>query len=166
MMKQIDINPNRVFEQVEIEQTDDVFWQNNDAQPHWPMFWAPRQSFQVLQQFPDFPNPQPQLPQRVQYQCAIPGHQNETGIILVFDDFTLATLSLSATAGQINSIPLTSAGKSPYDTSASTGVSSWVTFAEPTPDSSVGFNAVLTNPPTGNLMVRWRPAGSGFATNL
>ena len=149
MSKQITIGPGGTFSQIEVEQSDDVFWSNNDSKPHWPVPWCyglkvdpgkPSNAFQAV--------PGGTLPQKLIYQDAL---SNQTGVMMVYADFAPASSSgsFTATAGQNSSIAVTSGGKSTYNTSASTGVPSWITFAEPTPDSSSGFNAVLTNPPAG-----------------
>jgi hypothetical protein len=151
MLKQITIKPGGFFEQVEIEQSDEVFWVNNDTQPHWPVPWCyglrvdpdkTSNTFQI------FPGAGPNLPQQIQYQDALSG---QTGVILVYNDFQLVVPPYTAPAAPTVTIPLTQGGKSPYDTSSSTEVPPWVAFAESTPDSSAGFNAVLTNPPRGSF---------------
>jgi hypothetical protein len=153
MSKQITIGPGGAFSQIEVEQSDDVFWSNNDSKPHWPVPWCyglrvdpgkPSNAFQAV--------PGGTLPQQLIYQDAL---SNQTGVMMVYADFAPVAPppsgSFAATAGQNSSIPVTSGGKSKYKTSASTGVPAWITFAEPTPDSSSGFNAVLTNPPAGSV---------------
>jgi len=149
MSKQITIGSGGVFAQVEVEQSDDVFWSNNDSKPHWPVPWCyglrvdpgkPSNLFQAI--------PGGTLPQQLVYQDAL---SNQSGVMMVYADFAPQGGPFASTAGQNSSIPVTSGGKSPYNTSASTGVPSWITFAEPTPDSSSGFNAVLTNPPAGSV---------------
>src|SRR5947207_1825747 len=108
MPKAITIGPNGVFEKVEIEQSDDVFWVNNDSKPHWPVPWCyglrvdpgkTSNSFQI------FPGATPNLPQPIQYQDALTG---QTGIILVYNDFQMVPGPYTAKAGQNASIPLRS----------------------------------------------------------
>ena len=149
MSKQITIGPGGVFSQIEVEQSDDVFWTNNDSSPHWPVPWCyglrvdpgkPSNAFQAV--------PGGTLPQKLIYQDAL---SSQSGVMMVYADFAMVPGPYAATAGQNSSIPLTSGGKSSYNTSASTKVPSWITFAEPTPNSSSGFNAVVTNPPAGSV---------------
>jgi hypothetical protein len=151
MLKQITISSDGAFEEVEIEQSDEVFWVNNDSKPHWPVPWCyglrvdpstTSNTFQI------FPGASPNLPQQVRYQDALTG---QTGVILVYNDFQLVASPYTARKASIVTIPLAQGGKSPYDTSSSIGVPSWVEFAESTPGSSAGFGAVLTDPPTGRF---------------
>ncbi|MBZ5622543.1 MAG: putative Ig domain-containing protein [Acidobacteriia bacterium] len=149
MSKQITIRPGGAFDQIEVEQSDDVFWSNNDSNPHWPVPWCyglrvdpgkPSNSFQAV--------PGGTLPQKLIYQDAL---SNQSGVMMVYADFAPQSGPFAGTAGQNSSISMTSGGKSPYNTSASAGVPSWITFAESTPGNSSGFNAVLTNPPAGSV---------------
>ena len=153
MSKRITIGKNGAFETVEVELSDDVFWQNNDTQPHFPVPWCTglrMDPSKPSSSFSTFPTSSPNLPQKIVYGCAIPGHGSEQGVILVYNDFTLASLPLTATAGQTTTVQVTNGGKSPYSISAP-GAPPWVSFVETTPDSSSGFSAVLTNPPVGNV---------------
>src|SRR5262245_35676403 len=135
MSKRITIGPNGVFEQVEVEQSDDVFWVNNDTKPHWPVPWCyglrvdPGNTTGAFQ---TYPGAQPNLPQKIVYQDAL-GEQ--TGVILVYNDFLVIPGPYTTSASQPQPIPLTSGGKSPYNTSASANVPKWLTFAEAIPDS-------------------------------
>jgi hypothetical protein len=152
MLKQITISPGGAFEEVEIERSDEVFWVNNDSQPHWPVPWCyglrvdPNKT---SNKFQTFPRESPNLPQQIRYQDALTG---QTGVILVYNDFQLAAPGrppYTKPAAPTVTIPLTQGGKSPYNTSLSTDVPSWAAFAESTPGSSKGFNAVLKDPPKG-----------------
>lgn len=153
MSKQINISKNGIFDTVEVELSDDVFWQNNDSKPHFPVPWSTglrMEPSKPSSSFSTFPTSSPNLPQKIVYGCAIPGHEAEQGVIFVYNDFTLAAMPLTATAGQTTTVQATNGGKSPYSISAP-GAPAWVAFVETTPDSSAGFSAVLTNPPAGNV---------------
>lgn len=149
MSKQITIGSGGVFAPIEVEQSDDVFWSNNDSKPHWPVPWCyglrvdpgkPSNAFQAV--------PGGTLPQKLVYQDAL---SNQTGVMWVYADFALAPGPFAGTAGKNSSVQVMVGGRSKYDASASTGVPSWITWAEATPDSSSGYNAVLTNPPPGSV---------------
>jgi hypothetical protein len=127
MSKQITIGPGGVFAPIEVEQSDDVFWSNNDSKPHWPVPWCyglrvdpgkPSNSFQAV--------PGGTLPQKLVYQDAL---SNQSGVMWVYADFALASGPFAGTAGQNSSVQVMVGGKSKYDASASTGVPSWITFA-------------------------------------
>jgi hypothetical protein len=151
------------FAQIEVEQSDDVFWNNQDSNPHWPVPWcyglkvAPQQSSNAFQAVPGGT-----LPQKLIYQDALSA---QSGVMWVYADFQMASSPYTATAGPSASIPITTGGKSPYDTAKSTGVPSWISFAESTPDSSAGFNAVLTNPPPGSVTFNLN-ATDGLGKNI
>ena len=158
MSKQININRNAqgrvVFDVISVEVSDDVFWQNNDTQPHWPVPWCsglrmdPSKPSNVFQAYP---SGSPTLPQTVVYGCAMPGHGAEQGVIYVYNDFSIASSQIAGEAGQAATVAVARGGKSPYAISA-TGLPNWVSLAETAPvDSSAGISATLTNPPAGDF---------------
>ena len=83
----IRVNGLVIFTQVTVTQSQVVFWQNNDPDaPHWPI-QGPR--FQIgpggnSDNATVYPAP---LPTTICYGCAIPGHENERGSIIVYADF-------------------------------------------------------------------------------
>src|SRR5450631_2338562 len=106
MSIQINISPGGVFASIEVEQSDDVFWSNNDSKPHWPVPWCyglrvdpgkPSNPFQAVQGGT--------LPQKLIYQDAL---SNQSGVMMVYADFAPAPGPYAGTAGQNSSIPLTS----------------------------------------------------------
>jgi hypothetical protein len=85
MSKQITIGSGGAFEQTEVEQSDDVFWSNNDSNPHWPVPWCyglrvdpgkTSNSFQAV--------PGGTLPQKQIYQDAL---SNQSGVMLIYAEF-------------------------------------------------------------------------------
>jgi hypothetical protein len=148
--KQINIT-NGVFDSVEIEQSDDVFWQNNDSFAHWPVPWCSglkTEPGQPSSAFQTFPGASPLLPQVLQYTCAL--HPKENGTIYIYNDFLLVTLPLTGTAGQTATVALATGGKSPYNIKIG-AAPAWLSVTETTPvDSSAGISATFTNPPAGS----------------
>jgi len=95
----IDINPNpggnpRVKfdpDPLQANTLDQIFWTNNDSQPHWPgllkadhtidkTFFMPNQIAQDGNTSTVF---SPSQAGTLNYQCSLEGHQNETGSIVV-----------------------------------------------------------------------------------
>ena len=80
------VNGKVVFTQVTVTQSQVVFWNNNDSEAHWPI-QGPR--FQIgpggnSDDSTVYPAP---LPTTIYYGCAIQGHENERGSIVVYADF-------------------------------------------------------------------------------
>ena len=126
-MKQIRItciNGIVTFETVSIDNTDNVFFTNLDTtQAHWPTL-----STNQLGPAPSPPSsqctvaqlsPPPYTYYSVTYGCQIAGHENEVGIINIFNPLAAGTTTLpSATAGtQIAPVQVVTGGMSPYQIS-------------------------------------------------
>jgi hypothetical protein len=110
---------------------DVVFWRNNDTQmPHWPTalgggeplvpFQLPARSDTNLPPTSDgFPVPKEDL----QYGCKIEGHQDERGLIKVYQPLVVNNLTPnSATLNQpYTATPTTVGGKPPFTWSVISG---------------------------------------------
>jgi hypothetical protein len=108
------------FETVNVDNTENVFYINLDPQqPHFPSLASnklgPAPSPPSSQCQPD---PTGTLPQVI-YKCLIPGHQNESGIINIFQQLAETNTTLSqATHGQpITEQQVVLGGMSPYQIS-------------------------------------------------
>jgi hypothetical protein len=81
------VNGTVVFTTVTVTRSQVVFWHNNDSEAaHWPI-QGPRFQIGSSNNSDDltvYPAP---LPTTIYYGCAIPGHENERGSIVVYDDF-------------------------------------------------------------------------------
>jgi len=148
--KGINIGPGGVFETVSVTQSDEVFWVNNDSAPHWPVPWCyglkmdPGKTSTNFMVYPG--STSAVIPQTLQYQDAL---GNGSGVIYIYATFASAAVTNPVAAG--SSAQVATGGMSPYDTSKSSGVPSWLTFGEQTPDSSGGIYAfVAAGTPAGS----------------
>ena len=119
------VNGSVVFTQVTVTQSQVVFWRNNDKEPHWPI-QGPR--FQVgpggsSDDSTVYPAP---LPTTIYYGCAIQGHENERGSIIVYADFLPSQVKNNVlpagTKGAAYTVQnLATGGMSPYTFSTTSG---------------------------------------------
>jgi hypothetical protein len=133
----IDINRVKgsvVFTQVTVTRSQVVFWKNNDPDaPHWPI-QGPR--FQIgpngnSDDSTVYPAP---LPTTIYYGCAITGHENERGSIVVYDDFLPSQIKNNVlpngTKGAVYADQnLATGGMSPYTFTTSGSVPPGLTVA-------------------------------------
>ena len=82
---------------LQAKEADQIFWTNNDTQPHWPMRTDGTLPSQIWMEYPiprdtsssgvTFFNPDTitnqRTPYTVEYFCAVEGHEGETGTIKV-----------------------------------------------------------------------------------
>jgi hypothetical protein len=133
-MKQIHIkrdgSGNVTFETVSIDDTENVFFTNQDPKSeHWPTLatnklgkapsanssQCPVPAPQVTNPSPPPPTTDETPPYTVFYGCKITGHQNEKGTINVFAQLAaVATTALTATKGQATNQPLVTGGMPAY----------------------------------------------------
>lgn len=102
IQRQININknpngpPNITFDPnpLNANTRDQIFWTNNDDQPHWPgllnsdgtintTYFMPNQIAPNGDTSPIFSPAVPTSQQPLNYKCSIAGHENETGSINV-----------------------------------------------------------------------------------
>ena len=113
------------FDTVDIDTTENVFFTNRDTeQPHWP-------AFNPQAADPDFiddeigPAPSPNSSQspvpepdpgttEVVYGCRVEGHDNERGVINVFQPLAAGSTNLKATNGVATKQSVVIGGKAPY----------------------------------------------------
>jgi len=122
-MKRINItrdgNGNVKFDEVFIDNTENVFFINEDPEEeHWPSIAANK-----LGRAPSLPSsqchptPDPNnFKPKIYYECKINGHANERGIINIFKPLSKAdsNLELATQGQQISPQPVVEGGKSPY----------------------------------------------------
>ncbi len=159
------INNNVVFETVSIDNTENVFFTNLDPQEaHWPTIAsnqvgaAPSPPSSQCQ-----PDPTGKKTQVI-YQCQMPGHSNEQGIINIFQLLSAANTTLNpAVSGRpIASQQVVQGGMSPYQIS---GELFEVEGLVPQSGSGIGPGLQLT-PTTDNtgVFVSGTPTVSGTYT--
>jgi hypothetical protein len=138
--KEIVISSGGKFAPIDVVQSDNVVWKNDDSKAHWPVpncsgLQVKAQGVSNAAQFfpPALPGPLP-----ISYGCAIAGHESEQGTINVYVDFVAGgplQLSSSAPTGAI-----ATGGKSPYAVVQDPSFP-YLTVSETTP---VGSSAGLT----------------------
>jgi hypothetical protein len=136
-MKQIHITRSNgivTFETVSIDTTETVFFTNMDTtEPHWPTIstnqLGPYQSPNSSQctiplptlQSPPLPPLPPPVPFVYSYGCKIPGHENEAGVVNVYNPLAAASPTNlgNFTKGTpiAPPVPVVTGGKSPYSIS-------------------------------------------------
>lgn len=127
-----------VFPTVGVTLTQLAFFRNDDPiEPHWPVFTDPNI---VLpnQIAPGGGTSNPIMPGRqladnnitlqqgqvatVTYQCKIPGHESESGIIQVVNDFFAPSIQVSGAVGKALNAQLTTGGMPPIQSKQTDGV--------------------------------------------
>lgn len=140
------------FTEVDIHQADSVQWTNKDSQNHYPV-----PNCTGLRVDPGgVTNPlQPAaavagLPMPLLYGCAIPGHENESGTINIYDNFTVVPNSrqdpiIVPTVQPFQQAAVATGGKSPYKLTPDAVLNGvFFTLEETTPvGSSSGVSAVV-----------------------
>ncbi|MBL8231213.1 MAG: hypothetical protein JNL98_22155 [Bryobacterales bacterium] len=126
-----------VFPTVGVTLTQLAFFRNDDpSQPHWPVFTDPNI---VLpnQIAPNGATSNPVMPGRqladnnvtltqgqvatVNYRCQVPGHESESGIIQVVNDFFAPSIQVSGKVGTVLSQQLTQGGMPPIQSKQTDG---------------------------------------------
>ena len=148
--KEIVIGKGGTFASVDVQQSQTVFWTNNDDVVHFPvpnctgLSVQPQgvtNSLQIV--------PVTVVPMAIWYGCAVEGHESESGTINVYGDFRVLPVTLSSATpyAQATVIP---GGKSPYVIEPDGSVG-YITIFEITPvGSSGGIAMVLNAPPPAN----------------
>jgi hypothetical protein len=147
------------FTEVDIHQADSVLWTNKDREDHWPvpnctgLRVDPGGVTNPLQPAPKVAG----LPMPLTYGCAIGGHENESGTINIYNNFTVVANGAGTPIKVSSASPLAAVatgGKSPYKLTSDPRFSSFLSLQETAPaGSSAGVSIMLTAPPqqTGQL---------------
>jgi len=155
--KTINISPGGVFATANIVQADTVVWKNNDNKAHFPvpnctgLLVKPQGVTNPMQ--PNAPW-QGFLPQAIGYGCAIPGHESESGVINVYNNFLPVAppvdLSTATTA------PIATGGGSPYKMTNDPKYP-YLTLQETAPaGSSAGVSISVSSPPAGVTTIQYQ----------
>jgi hypothetical protein len=166
--EEIVIGPGGKFATVDIMQSQTVFWTNNDNVVHFPVpnctgLLAKPDGVTNDTQIVPIPTP----PLAISYGCAIAGHENESGTINVYADFSATSIALSS-ATPFAAVPVATGGKSPYAI-VQDGAVPYITAVETVPaGSSTGVSLVLNAaPPAGTTAVSVQlNVTDAFKTNI
>jgi hypothetical protein len=136
--KEIVIGPGGKFAPIDVMESDNVVWKNDDRQAHWPvpncsgLLVKPQAVSNAAQFFP------PALlgPLPISYGCAVKGHESERGTINVYLDFALGTQPVAVSSDTpYVAAAIVTGGKSPYVV---------------VPDASVPYLSVIDTTPAGS----------------
>ncbi|MGZ5442685.1 MAG: hypothetical protein ACXW5U_25140 [Thermoanaerobaculia bacterium] len=146
--KTIDIGPGGAFAPVDVLQSDNVSWKNNDRQAHWPVpnCSGLRVKPQAVSNGAQFFPPPLAAPLPISYGCAIAGHEAEQGTINVYGSWIVAAQPIAvSSATPYASAALVTGGKSPY-TIVQDPNHPYLTAFETTPaGSSAGLSVILNS---------------------
>jgi hypothetical protein len=148
--KTIDIGPGGAFGTIDVVQSDNVVWKNNDRQAHWPVpnCTGLRVTKQAVSNSAQFFPPALGAPLPISYGCAIAGHESEQGTINVYVDFVVAAQPIAvSSATPYAAVAIVTGGKSPYVVVQDPNVP-YLTVLETTPaGSSAGLSVILNSAP-------------------
>jgi hypothetical protein len=148
------------FETVDIVQLDSVVWQNDDAEAHFPvpncsgLKVAPNGVTNAVQLAPSPATGAVMLPMALAYGCAVPGHEDEEGMINVYNTFLVATPPPTVSpAKPYAAVAVVNGGQSPYTINPDPKYD-WLTLAETVPaGSSTGISIALNQAPPRALPI-------------
>ncbi len=157
--KQIDIGPGGAFATIDVLQSDNVVWKNNDRRAHWPVpnCTGLRVKADAVSNAAQFFPPPLAAPLPVSYGCAIEGHESERGTINVYGAWIVAAQPIAVSSGTpYASAALVTGGKSPY-TIVQDPNHPYLTAFETTPaGASLGLSVVLNSAPPAKTTITYQ----------
>lgn len=145
---QIAIGAGGTFPSVDVAQIDTVVWRNDDSQTHWPvpncsgLKVDPGKSSNGVQLVTS--TAAPTLPMAISYGCAIAGHENESGMINVYDNLAPVSGVAIPQTTPFTQVVVVTGGKSPY-TIQQDAKHPEITLEEAIPAGSSGGVAAIMN---------------------